>query len=445
MKTTKIISTMCAVLIALVMSACGETSQSSTESKAEVETTTTATIDADIESETTTTTTALSDEPKEEVTTTTKKPVLKTGFDEATNIIEKNGGLIYHIPNYFQKKDTDNNAINYSYTGSDGSVVAMIFNNSSYTDDVKINEQSAQKMFNIIKESMKLDDEFSSSEITYDTILDRPVYQIIYTKNDKEKNLYTQIVLYLIDNEENKLINMGSLIFVLNNEGKFDYDYVSDVADVFVSIEEDKDYVYEKTTETKKDDNSKSEEISEETYEHNSYYDVIEGASWTNRIGSTHIIHKVKAKQDVSISATMLAYSESGSVIGKSSSDIVLTAGQSNYFEYTFSEDVSNAQFKLTYKAKKDSYMTGERNGVELVEYSVTDENLYLTLKQTIDELGSFAKYKILFYNGDQITDTERGYFSVSAENLDGKGSTDVAEIWTYGTAYDRIEFIYEP
>ena len=448
MKTTKIISTMCAVLIALVMSACGETSQSRTDSNAEVETTTT-TAPA-TETETTTTTTALSDEPKNEERTTTKKeiaiakPVLKTGFDEATNIVVKNGGLIYNIPSYYQKKSTDENGITYTYEESDGSSeVGIYFSYFPYDENYKFNEEYAQIIFDSVKEKIKLDDDYSSTKIEQFSFLGRTTYGILYTNIDLENNYSARAYMFLIHNKEAYTLNYILSTSMIFDDGRFDYDYSADINSILNSIEEDKDYVYEKPTDDKKDETSKSDE-SKNTYEHNSYYDIVESASWTDIIGSTHIVHKVKAKQDVSISASILAYSESGSVIGKSSSDIVLTKGQTNYFEYYFDEDVSNAQLKPSFKAKEDSFIVGERNGVELVEYSITDENLYLTLKQNVDDLG-LSKYKILLYNGDQIVGTKEGFYSISAENLDGKGSTDVAEIWTYGTAYDRIEFIYEP
>lgn len=88
-------------------------------------------------------------------------------------------------------------------------------------------------------------------------------------------------------------------------------------------------------------------------------------------------------------------------------------------------------------QAKKDSFMTGERNAVEMVQYNMSGDDLYVTFEQTGDELGSFAKFKLLFYKGDQIVDTEDGYFNIYAENLNGKGSTDVASIWVYGTDFD--------
>ena len=188
-----------------------------------------------------------------------------------------------------------------------------------------------------------------------------------------------------------------------------------------------------------------AEEKAENTYEHNEYYDIVETSSFQNSIGTTIVIHKVLAKKNVSVSATLLAYASDGSVIGKSSDDITLTEGKYNFFRYSFDGDVSSAQIQANAQAKKDSFMTGERNAVEMVQYNMSGDDLYVTFEQTGDELGSFAKFKLLFYKGDQIVDTEDGYFNIYAENLNGKGSTDVASIWVYGTNFDRIEYVYEP
>lgn len=191
--------------------------------------------------------------------------------------------------------------------------------------------------------------------------------------------------------------------------------------------------------------NEPAEEKAENTYEHNEYYDIVETSSFQNSIGTTIVIHKVLAKKDVSVSATLLAYGSDGNVIGKSSDDIVLTAGQNNFFRYSFEGDISSASIQANAQAKKDSFMTGERNGVEMVQYNQTDDDLYITFKQNVDELDYFAKFKLLFYKGDKIVDTEDGYFNIYVENLNGNGATDVAKIWAYGIDYDRIEYIFEP
>ena len=188
-----------------------------------------------------------------------------------------------------------------------------------------------------------------------------------------------------------------------------------------------------------------AENKAENTYEHNEYYDIVETSSFQNSIGTTIVIHKVLAKKNVSVSATLLAYASDGSVIGKSSDDITLTEGKYNFFRYSFDGDVSSAQIQANAQAKNDSFMTGERNAVEMVQYNMSGDDLYVTFEQTGDELGSFAKFKLLFYKGDRIVDTEDGYFNIYAENLNGKGSTDVASIWVYDTDFDRIEYVYEP
>ena len=171
----------------------------------------------------------------------------------------------------------------------------------------------------------------------------------------------------------------------------------------------------------------------------------MEVASYKSSIGSTHIIHKVLAKSNVTISATLLAYGTDGNVLGKGTDEIILTEGKYNYFHYLFDSDISNASFRINATPKNDTFMIGERNAVEMVQYDISGDSLYVTLQQTGDSLGAFSQFKLLLYKGDTIVDTEENYFSVSAQNLNGKGSTDVAEIWVYGVDFDRVEYVYEP
>lgn len=188
-------------------------------------------------------------------------------------------------------------------------------------------------------------------------------------------------------------------------------------------------------------------ETTENTYDSNEYYDVVETMFFKNSIDDTVMVNKVLAKKDVSVSGTVLAYAADGSVVGKSSDDIILTTGQYNYFRYSFDGDLTDVTLKTNYQAKKDSILAGLRNpnAVEMVDYNHSGNELYITFKQNVDKLDSFAKFKILFYNGDKIVETEDGYFSISAKNLNGNGATDVAEVWAYGINFDRIEYIYEP
>lgn len=182
-----------------------------------------------------------------------------------------------------------------------------------------------------------------------------------------------------------------------------------------------------------------------ESYENNRYYDIVDEAIIKNSIGYTVVIQKVVAKQNCSIEATWLAFDTNGDVIGKSSDSITLTEGKPNYFRFSFVNDISKANIQTSWKYKEDSFMVGERNAVEMVKYNQSGRYLYITFKQISDEIGTFAKFKLLFYKDNKIVDCDNGYFSTYAKNLNGKGSTDVASIWIYGIEYDKIEYIFEP
>ncbi|MBQ8108222.1 MAG: hypothetical protein IJ129_05695 [Ruminococcus sp.] len=203
----------------------------------------------------------------------------------------------------------------------------------------------------------------------------------------------------------------------------------------------------ENTTEIKAQEpkTETAEKETENTYEHNEYYDIVQTALIKDSLGDTTVIHKVQAKQDTTISASLIAYGADGSVIGKDSNDIVLTKDKYNFFQYYFEGDISNAELKANFQAKEDSFVVGERNAVEMVRYDQSGEDLYVTLEQTGDEVSSLSGFKLLFYKGDQIVGAEDGYFNIYAENLNGKGSTDVAEVWVYDMDFDRVEYVYEP
>lgn len=206
----------------------------------------------------------------------------------------------------------------------------------------------------------------------------------------------------------------------------------------------------EETTTTKEETTTTKQTTAapavEESYEHNSNYDVVEKATYKDSVGYTHVIHKVKAKKDVSISATLMAYDANNNVIGKSEDRITLTTGQNNFFEYTFEPDISKAKITAQMEVENDSFMDGPRNAVQMVKSNKTGDDLFITFKQVTDELGSLAKFKILYYKGGKIIDAEtNGYFEIYAKNMKGKGSTDVAKVWVYDIAYDKFEVCFEP
>ena len=164
-----------------------------------------------------------------------------------------------------------------------------------------------------------------------------------------------------------------------------------------------------------------------------------------NSIGTKITIVKLLAKKDATVSSAMLLVDAEGNVLGKSTSEVKLTEGQYNYFRYTFDCDTTNADITIQGSIRPDSILEGERNAVEMVKYNKNGNDLFITFRQTSDDLGSFAKFKILFYKNGSIVYDDEGYFSVYAKNLCGADSTDVAKIWTYGIDYDEIEYIFEP
>ena len=210
------------------------------------------------------TTSPLSDEPKDEETSAADKSAPKSGFNEETNIEVKHGGLIYHLPNYFKEvENKDKNARTFKYQEKDGSFVSTTMGYVSPNNYFELNEANATQAFSTFKEALKLSDDFKPSKINQDSILNRTEYEIGYNyKTDEEYNF---VYIFLLDNPDNKYINYEiSLYSYKSNE--LDYDYINDGDKIFYSIEEDKDYVYEKPTETKtetkKDDNSKPDESS---------------------------------------------------------------------------------------------------------------------------------------------------------------------------------------
>ena len=186
-------------------------------------------------------------------------------------------------------------------------------------------------------------------------------------------------------------------------------------------------------------------ESTESSYEHNNFYDIVETSIIKDNLGHyTTVVHKVLAKKDGTASADLIAYGADGNVIDKDSEMIILTEGQYNFFQYVFSNDISDASIQAKVQTKTCSFSSEERNGVEMVSYNQNGDDLYITFKQNIDDI-SFARFKLLFYKDDKIIDTEDGVFKIRSDYMNGKGDTDVIEISLYNTDYDRFEYIYQP
>ena len=180
-------------------------------------------------------------------------------------------------------------------------------------------------------------------------------------------------------------------------------------------------------------------------YYHNEYYDVVETSIYT-KWGYTRVVNKVLAKKDVTISNTVIAFDNNGNVIGKEDDQINLISGQYNYFMYSFDSSINeNTTLNMRTYVVDNPFLVGERNGVIMTDSYKDGYYLYISFEQVVEELGTFAEFKILFYKNDKIVDVDDGYFSVYADNLTGKGTTDTVKISVLTIDFDRFEYIYEP
>ena len=192
---------------------------------------------------------------------------------------------------------------------------------------------------------------------------------------------------------------------------------------------------------------SKSNEVSktDEKKSITDCYESVEHATYTNSIGRTILIDKVLAKEDVAVTSTIILKDAEDNVIGKSEDTIHLVKGEYNYFRFQFDKELTD-DTKMEQKTKQASdWSVGTNDAVELVKYNQEDYHLYLTFRQIKDTVGSFSRFKLLFYKNGEIIHDEDGYFSVYAENLDGKDSEDVASLSIFDIDYDDIEYIFEP
>ena len=184
-------------------------------------------------------------------------------------------------------------------------------------------------------------------------------------------------------------------------------------------------------------------ETEPQTYWCNDCYEVVDEGQYV-KYGTTYVVHKIVAKEDITVEATVIAYDANGDVCGKSSSEACLTAGKSNYFQFYIEGDITDMDMQFSAQGYEDSWLAGPRNAVEMVKWNHKGDELYITLEQ-VGELGSFSQIKVILYKEGKIVGTETGYIDIYAEGLTGVGSTDVADLWVYGEDFDDIEYIYEP
>lgn len=162
--------------------------------------------------------------------------------------------------------------------------------------------------------------------------------------------------------------------------------------------------------------------VKNERYEDNDTWMVIKQEMHVKSSGETVFIDKVIGKKDAIISATMYAKNSAGEVIGKSSNSIHLSAGNPDYFLFSFAKDISNAEITVEWKINTKPNYDGDINAIKVVSCEIDSrkqsEDKYSTdcilcIKQISDKIGAHASYKILVYNRNEFVAEKKGYVSM--------------------------------
>ena len=177
----------------------------------------------------------------------------------------------------------------------------------------------------------------------------------------------------------------------------------------------------------------------------NSDYTVLNTYSYVDSIDYKHIIYVVEGKKTTDVSLRVTIEDKKGNILDTRSDDISLTKGKKNYFHIITDSRNISPDSKYTVKQKSSSsFWSGADNSIEVVKYNHNDDDFFITVKQVKEDMGQYARIKVLFFYNGALVDSEEGYYSVYAEDLDHKGDTDVIKFWIYGTKYTDVEFFLE-
>ncbi len=175
-------------------------------------------------------------------------------------------------------------------------------------------------------------------------------------------------------------------------------------------------------------------------------FDDIERAVYQSKyLNHTNIIEKVCGKVDSQVKRTVILKDSTGNVIGKSEDIITLEAGKNNFFAFNFDTEITDDMTMDESTKMQSEWMRGKNDGVELVTFNRNEKNIYLTFRQTVDDLDGLPSFKLLYYKDGQIVGHESGHFSIYSDELCGKDTESVTEIYVGDLDFDDLEYIYEP
>lgn len=186
--------------------------------------------------------------------------------------------------------------------------------------------------------------------------------------------------------------------------------------------------------------------IFEDSYLLNDQFAVIETSEFvSNPLNYNNIIHKVFARLNTSVTATLKVYDSNNKVIDEYSNSIILTAGKNNYFSFLYHNDLEDiAKFEVTYNIDK-SELYCDRNAVNLIDYELDNGTLYLNVEQIKENFDPWTTFKILYYKNNEIVSAYSGMFGSLTNKLTSVGSQASILVRSFGINFDNIEFIYEP
>ena len=157
-----------------------------------------------------------------------------------------------------------------------------------------------------------------------------------------------------------------------------------------------------------------------------------------------YLVYVVEAKNTTQAEAKLVITGKNGDILDTCEDTIALTKGKTNYFRLVTEGKYINSdnEYKMT-ASSSSSFWSGAEDAVEIVKYNQSDKTLYITVKQTKEDLGGFAQLKMLFFNGDKLVNTEECYYSVYADGLKKKGDEDIISI-RVTESYTNIDFFFE-
>ena len=164
-----------------------------------------------------------------------------------------------------------------------------------------------------------------------------------------------------------------------------------------------------------------------------------------SKYSHTYYVYKVEALKTIDASVKLIISDKKGNILDTAEDSISLTKGKQNYFRLSvdnkFTDETNSFVFK---SSSSDPFWYGAEDAVKVVRYNQSGDTLYVTVKQTKDGLGDFAQLKMLFFNNGNLVSTEECDYDIDAEDLNGKGTESLMEIWVYGVTYTDIEFFFQ-